>query len=236
MRITCSPFSDASFCQLTFFHFDFAICLQRDGSFWSEGIYGLGCGLAYGMTSAVVGQPLDSVKTKMQAQAVYKNMSMFKTFGHVIKTEGVIGLYRGILPPLVGSSIFRSVQFGAYNFAWAGLGQNFPSTLSHIPGTELESRVILGSIFASGIRSVIECPLELIKVRQMTGQPWTVSQLFSGFNVLFFRTCGLLATFFIGVDYATRYIPDLITTPYIGPFIKGFFLFFISRHPIKCML
>ena len=29
--------------------------LMRGGSFWDEGIYGLGCGLVYGMTSAVVG-------------------------------------------------------------------------------------------------------------------------------------------------------------------------------------
>lgn len=55
----------------------------------------------------------------------------------------------------------------------------------------------------------------------MTGQPWKATELFRGFSVLFARTCGLLGTFFIGVDYATRYIPNLITTPYIGPFIKG---------------
>ena len=29
--------------------------LMRGGSFWDEGVYGLGCGLVYGMTSAVVG-------------------------------------------------------------------------------------------------------------------------------------------------------------------------------------
>lgn len=29
--------------------------LMRGGSFWDEGIYGLGCGLVYGMTSALVG-------------------------------------------------------------------------------------------------------------------------------------------------------------------------------------
>ena len=41
---------------------------------------------------------------------------MINTFKHVVRTEGVIGLYRGILPPLVGSSIFRSVQFGVRLF------------------------------------------------------------------------------------------------------------------------
>ncbi len=55
----------------------------------------------------------------------------------------------------------------------------------------------------------------------MTGQPWQFGQLFSGFNILWLRTCGLMTTFFVGVDYATRYIPDIITAPGIGPFLKG---------------
>lgn len=59
------------------------------------------------------------------------------------------------------------------------------------------------------------------EVRQMTGQPWKVGQLFSGFSILWLRTCGLMTTFFVGVDYATRYIPDIITAPGIGPFLKG---------------
>ena len=130
--------------------------LMRGGTFWNEGVYGLGCGLLYGMTSAVVGQPLDSVKTKMQAQSGYQSRSMLQTLAHVVRTEGVVGLYRGILPPFIGSSMFRSIQFGAFSFAWAGLGQSVPQTKAHIPGTHLETRVILGSLFASAIRSVIE--------------------------------------------------------------------------------
>jgi hypothetical protein len=39
-------------------------------------------------------------------------MGMTRTFAHVVKNEGVIGLFRGLMPPLMGSSIFRSVQFG----------------------------------------------------------------------------------------------------------------------------
>jgi hypothetical protein len=83
-----------------------------------EGAFGLGCGFLFGAASALVGQPLDSVKTKMQAQGVYSQMGMVKTFQHVVRTEGTIGLFRGLMPPLIGSSIFRSVQFGVYNYAW----------------------------------------------------------------------------------------------------------------------
>lgn len=33
-----------------------------------EGLFGLGCGVLYGLTSPIIGHPLDTIKTKMQAQ------------------------------------------------------------------------------------------------------------------------------------------------------------------------
>jgi hypothetical protein len=42
--------------------------LARDGPILKESIFGLFCGFLYGITSPLVGQPLDTVKTKMQAQ------------------------------------------------------------------------------------------------------------------------------------------------------------------------
>ena len=81
-------------------------------------------------------------------------------------------------------------------------------------------------VFSSHIREIFTLPIFFTlsptpEVRQMTGQPWQFGQLFSGFNILWLRTCGLMTTFFVGVDYATRYIPDIITAPGIGPFLKG---------------
>jgi len=43
------------------------------------------------------------------------NGGMLKTFSNVVRREGFLGLYKGLLPPLIGSSIFRAVQFAAYN-------------------------------------------------------------------------------------------------------------------------
>jgi hypothetical protein len=142
--------------------------------------------------------------------------------------------------------------FQAYSFAFAGLGQNSHTnwTTQPIPYSGgLESRVILGGVFSGTIRSLIECPLEVIsastnhvdfesfiivvvnlvsqtvlltsEVRQMTGQSWQLSQLFSGMGVLWMRATGLMTSFFIMVDYASHYIPEVITYPGIGPFIKG---------------
>lgn len=51
------------------------------------------CGFAYGVTTVVVGQPLDTIKTRMQAKGT--GCSMISTATSIFKQEGVSGLYRG---------------------------------------------------------------------------------------------------------------------------------------------
>lgn len=72
---------------------------------------GLGVGVLYGTTSVAVGHPFDTVKTKMQAQSGFESQSMLRTFTKTLREQGVRGLYRGCLPPLFGSGMFRSTQF-----------------------------------------------------------------------------------------------------------------------------
>lgn len=65
---------------------------------------------------------------------------------------------------LIGSSIFRSVQFSAY--AWAmGASKDSELMKTQIPGSGgLELRVLSSGLIASTTRAVIETPLEFIKV------------------------------------------------------------------------
>jgi len=44
---------------------------------------------------------------------------------------------------------------------------------------------------------------------------------YSGFTPTLLRSMGLLGSFFIMVDYSTRYIPHVINAPLFGPFFKG---------------
>jgi hypothetical protein len=52
----------------------------------------------------------------MQAEPAYMRSSTMKTFADVVRHEGALALYKGLLPPLIGSSIYRSVQFGVYSY------------------------------------------------------------------------------------------------------------------------
>lgn len=63
----------------------------------------LACGSLSGIASSTVTYPLDLVRRRMQLEGaagrarVYKS-GLFGTFGHIVRTEGLRGLYRGILP------------------------------------------------------------------------------------------------------------------------------------------
>ena len=69
-------------------------------------------GFAYGITTVVVGQPLDTIKTRMQAMS---SGTMVTTAKDIIKNEGIKGLYRGGLPLVFGGGLIRSTQFGVNN-------------------------------------------------------------------------------------------------------------------------
>ena len=80
---------------------------EKRAHWMREGLLSTGAGLLYGLTSVVVGHPLDTIKTKMQAQKGFEKISMTKSFLQVLKTQGPKGLYRGAIPPLMGSGIYR---------------------------------------------------------------------------------------------------------------------------------
>lgn len=63
---------------------------------WKEGAFGLLCGLVYGATSPIVGHPLDTIKTKQQAQQGYMGKNVWQCLTSVVKQDGPLGLYRGL--------------------------------------------------------------------------------------------------------------------------------------------
>jgi solute carrier family 25 carnitine/acylcarnitine transporter 20/29 len=155
---------------------------------------------------------------------------------HVVEKQGFLALYRGLLPPLGGSIVFRSVQFSTYIGTYAALEDREALTrpVPWLGGLQL--RVVLAALAASSVRTVIETPLEHIKVRKQTGQPWmkhaSVSEAlrhptqellnaYGGVGVTWARTTVLMTTFFIMVDSIVRWAPEVFTYPIIGPFAKG---------------
>lgn len=72
-------------------------------------------GASYGMTTVIVGQPLDTVKTRMQGMSkasINSSGGPVNIFFDLYKKEGFRGLYRGGSPLIIGGSMMRSAQFG----------------------------------------------------------------------------------------------------------------------------
>ena len=79
---------------------------------YKEGLYATVSGFLFGATNALVGHPFDTIKTKMQAQTDFINTSgrgYIKSVEMVYARDGLIGFYRGIVPPFIGSTIYRSL-------------------------------------------------------------------------------------------------------------------------------
>jgi hypothetical protein len=194
------------------------VSLVGGGDGATEGLRGLFCGVVFGLTSPLIGHPLDSIKSKMQAQPDYLHGSTFSNLSKILRNEGFLALYRGLLPPLLGSSIFRSVQFSAYGLA-QGASRDSPELTTPIPfAGGMQWRVVTSGVFAASCRALIESPLEFIKVRRQTGQTWRVAptiaeslrnpfrevaSLYTGFSMTWARTAGLMTSFFMMVGHTS---------------------------------
>ncbi|XP_010771958.1 calcium-binding mitochondrial carrier protein SCaMC-2-B-like isoform X2 [Notothenia coriiceps] len=85
--------------------------------------------LACGTTSCTCGQlssyPLALVRTRMQAQATQEGgpqMTMSTLFRHIVKTEGPLGLYRGLAPNFMKVIPSVSISYVVYEYLKVQLG------------------------------------------------------------------------------------------------------------------
>ncbi|KAI8618071.1 mitochondrial carrier domain-containing protein [Chytriomyces sp. MP71] len=186
---------------------------EKRAHWLKEGAIGLGTGILYGVTSVTVGHPFDTIKTKMQAQHGHvEGGGMISSFKRIwFKEGGFWGLYRGVLPPMLGSGVYRSVQFAVYEglyTKWDSEGWRAP-----VPATGgIQARVFAAGFAASFVRACIESPIELAKVKGQTGQSWHAHELTKGFPLQLARTSGVMVTYFALIDSIRRHAPRTFDT------------------------
>jgi len=154
----------------------------------------------------------------------------------VWRAEGIRGLYRGWIPPLWGSGLYRSTQFAVYEALYTkwdankaapghgarGVGDAPRTNLNTvIPGTfGLETRVLAAGFCAAFARSVIESPIEFAKVARQTNQSWALRSAYTGFGVQWLRTSGVMCTYFVLIDSIRRHAPGTFSHP-LGQFLAS---------------
>lgn len=94
-------------------------------SWYKEGALTTLTGVLYGMSNTIVGHPFDTIKTKMQAQASHMagESSKGPRYTDCIKKTyyeegGLRAFYRGWLPPMWGSIMYRSLQFAVFEMVF----------------------------------------------------------------------------------------------------------------------
>ena len=84
---------------------------EKRSSAFREAVLGLFTGSIYGATHTLTGHPLDTIKSKMQIQTGFTTSSAFEVARKIYTTEGFLGFYRGCIPPLWGSMVYRGFLF-----------------------------------------------------------------------------------------------------------------------------
>ena len=149
------------------------------GSTTLELIYGSISGMAFGLVSPIASQPFDTLKTKMQADPRYARGGMGSAVRQLVKSEGALGLYRGILPIVASTGIQKSALFSANAGARRACEQSgIPALTEPIPFTSLSPSLLVGGVAAGTARTVVETPFELAKVRYQP-QPQPQPQMYS---------------------------------------------------------
>jgi len=187
-------------------------------------------GASYGLTTVVVGQPLDTIKVRMQGLPSAANSSGFKVASELFAREGVAGLYRGGLPLFVGGAFMRSAQFGVSGAAKVWLEENVSGGK---PATRLfgifDWQVMVAGAAGGLSRGLVEIPTDFFKTRRQVEHTWNIREVLNGSGVTLLRNTVLYAAFMFYVDMSKLlcrkgYIPSLLMTEdhqNLIPFAKG---------------
>lgn len=74
----------------------------------------LACGTASSACGQIASYPLALVRTRLQASSTFENYSMTGLFKNIVQTEGVIGLYRGLMPNFMKVAPAVSISYVVY--------------------------------------------------------------------------------------------------------------------------
>ncbi|XP_016864580.1 solute carrier family 25 member 48 isoform X10 [Homo sapiens] len=123
-----------------------------------------------GAASVIVGHPLDTVKTRLQAGVGYGNtLSCIRV---VYRRESMFGFFKGMSFPLASIAVYNSVVFGVFSNTQRFLSQHRCGEPEASPPRTL-SDLLLASMVAGVVSVGLGGPVDLIKIRlQMQTQPF----------------------------------------------------------------
>eukprot|EP01059_Diplonema_ambulator_P028388 TRINITY_DN47170_c0_g1_i1.p1 TRINITY_DN47170_c0_g1~~TRINITY_DN47170_c0_g1_i1.p1 ORF type:complete len:253 (+),score=23.86 TRINITY_DN47170_c0_g1_i1:37-795(+) len=112
-------------------------------------------GAAGGAAGIVVGQPFDVVKTRAQ---ITGTGSWSHLIG-ILKGEGVAALWRGVVPPLLGTAVYQGVCFMSYKVGLA---------MVEGWGTGESGKAMAAGVFSGCVCTLVVTPVDAFKIALQT--------------------------------------------------------------------
>jgi len=183
-------------------------------------------GSASGACSTVLFQPLDLLKTRLQAPVIGQSGSLFNVVAHIVRNETLLGLWKGITP-----SLTRCVPGVGLYFATIHTLQN---TFNVKEPSALES-VLLG-VTGRSFSGVILIPFTVVKTR-FESKAYNYGNIREALLQIYGKegvrglTCGLLATLLRDAPFSGIYLlmytttkkcvpPELLDSNTVGPYLR----------------
>ncbi|KAM6959219.1 electrogenic aspartate/glutamate antiporter SLC25A13, mitochondrial [Aplochiton taeniatus] len=177
----------------------------------AESAYKFTLGSVAGAVGATAVYPIDLVKTRMQNQRttgslvgelMYKNS--LDCFKKVVRYEGVFGLYRGLVPQLLGVAPEKAIKLTVNDFV-RGKAQLKDGTVP------LPFEILSGAC-AGGSQVIFTNPLEIVKIRLQVAGEITTGPRVSALSVIkdlgFFGLYkGAKACFLRDIPFSAIYFP-----------------------------
>ncbi|KAK6890278.1 Mitochondrial carnitine carrier, partial [Candida tropicalis] len=140
-----------------------------------------------GICAVLTGHPFDLVKVRLQT-GLYK--SSVQCVKETISKDGLRGLYRGVLPPLLGVTPMFAVSFWGYD-----VGKKLVSSFTGKAVENFEIKDISTAGFISAIpTTLVAAPFERVKV-MMQIQEGAKSKSMGGVIAEMYRTGGIRSIF-----------------------------------------
>ena len=177
--------------------------MERRASPLREGAIGVVTGAVYGIAHTVSGHPLDNIKAAMQLDRSMHGLSSFAVVREMWRRDSAQAFFRGVIPPLWGSAVYRSVMISSYEGAYTAFDKRLPADSFWKQGL-VRPMVVASAVFCSLCRILVEAPIEQAKVSRQTGQPIVIANLYRGAMAQAVRTTGMLLLIFVPYDIARR--------------------------------
>ena len=125
-----------------------------------------------GIVEVCVSHPLDTMKTKLQDNEL-KNikLSVFQTINNIYKTNGISGFYKGITSRLLGIIPMRTIYWTSMIYS-----------NKFIKNQNNYIKCIFPAIFIGSCQTLIDNPIEVIKINMMTSDNKVIN-----YNKIYFQ-------------------------------------------------